>query len=155
MSVAQRRRWSVTGDLDLKELLEFATEGEPPPAEGPAGVFRRADVIRRRRRAATALAGVATIGVLVTAGLTVTDRSGAPRPDANGAVVAGGPGTTAASSAPVTPSVLAPVSPLHTLRALLPSGLKTSKPVEQSTMAQLVITDSGGRTLVEVDVQPG
>jgi hypothetical protein len=47
------------------------------------------------------------------------------------------------------------VSLLHTLRALLPSGLKTSKPVDDTYMAQLVITDSGGRTLVEIDVQPG
>jgi hypothetical protein len=47
------------------------------------------------------------------------------------------------------------VSLLHTLQALLPSGLKTGKPVDDTYMARLVITDSGGRTLVEVDVQPG
>ena len=47
------------------------------------------------------------------------------------------------------------MSLLHTLRALLPSGLTTSKPVDDPSMAQLVITDSGGRTLVEIDVQPG
>jgi hypothetical protein len=140
----------VTGDLDLKELLEFAAGGEPPPVEGPAGVFRRADAIRRRRRVGTCLAGVATVGVLVAAGVTVTDRPGGPGP-----VFPAGPGPTAASSAPGAPSVLAPVSLLHTLRALLPAGLTTGKPVDDTYMARLVITDSGGRTLVEVDVQPG
>ena len=145
----------MTGDLDLKELLEFATEGEPPPVLGPAGVFRRADAIRRRRRVATGLAGVATVGVLVAAGLTITERPGGPRPDSDGSAFPAGPGPTTATSAPVAPSVLAPVSLLHTLRALLPAGLKTGKPVDDAYMAQLVITDGDGRTLVEVDVQPG
>jgi hypothetical protein len=146
----------VTGDLDLKELLEFAAEGEPPPVQGPAGVFRRADAIRRRRRMATCLAGVATVGVLVAAGVTVAGRTtGGPGPDGNGPALPASTGGTAPSATPVAPSVMAPVSLLHTLRALLPSGSKTSKPVDDTYMAQVVITDGGGRTLVEIDVQPG
>ena len=145
----------MTSDLDLKELLEFAAEGEPPPVQGPAGVFRRADAIRRRRRVATCLAGVATVGVLVAAGVTVGGRTGGARPDSNGVAFPASTATTAASSAPVTPSVMAPVSLLQTLRGLLPSGSKTSRPVDDTYMAQVVITDGRGRTLVEIDVQPG
>jgi hypothetical protein len=148
----------VTGDLDLKGLLESAAEGEPPPVAGPAGVFQRADAIRRRRRwAATGLAGVMTFGVLA-AGVAITSGLGGAKPDGDGSALPAAPGTVAvtpSASASVSPAALAPVSLLHTLRGLVPPGGKVRAVTDEANVAKLVITDDGGRTLVEVDAQPG
>jgi hypothetical protein len=139
----------VTGDLDLKELLEFAAEDEPPPEAGPANVFRRADAIRHRHRVVTGLAGVATLGVLVAAGVTIVNLSGRA-PSGNGEIgVPAAPGTTASAAASAGPE-----SPVTILRALLPAGVQAGSEVSRKEFAQLVVTDLGGRTLVEVNVEP-
>jgi hypothetical protein len=136
---------------DIGTLLRLATRDEPLPTAGAVEIFQRAGSIQRRRRVATGLAGLATLGVLTAGGLAVADHLGSSG-DTRIATLPAAPG----SAAP-TPGAGArsPAAILSTLRALLPAGSHISSPESAKGFARLVLTDRQGRSSVEVNVQPG
>jgi hypothetical protein len=140
----------MTSDQDIKGLLTTAAEGEPPPTAGPTDVFRAARTIQRRRRLANGLTGAGVLGVLVAVGVVV-GTSGHPG-DGNGGTppdVAGSGRTS--ESAPPQPSG---ADALQTMRGLLPRQLRVSDERADKGFAHLVLSDAGGRTAVEVNIEP-
>ncbi|AGZ41628.1 hypothetical protein [Actinoplanes friuliensis] len=141
----------MTGEHHLRDLLEHATTHEPPPGAGTAEVFSRARSIQRRRRAGVGLAGAATLGVLVAAGVTWSGPAATPEPTDGVAPATAAPAGTPSAQAR-TP--LTATTALDTLRTLLPKGSRVSNEVARKGFASLVVKDAGGRTTVEVNVDP-
>ncbi|SCL15213.1 hypothetical protein GA0070624_0653 [Micromonospora rhizosphaerae] len=144
----------MRGEHDIRGLLEFATADEPPPGAGPASVFRRARSIQRRRRLGVGLAGAAMLGVLLLAGVSLAGVGQSSERDEVSVPAPAAPGPTATTEGEHPRVPVAAAAVLETLRSLLPPGTRTSGAVAEQGFARLVITDAGGRTTLEVNVQP-